>query len=121
MPEFIEDKKDERDLLEMALMNQGSSLASERIVSKELFNKENINQKTRLDANEISLVNRGFFISQFFAFKGYKEMAGMIKKYYEGIIEFRPSLEGLSRTEFVDVFKQELEQVVQEKQGFKIK
>jgi len=117
---MIEEKKTP-DFLKMLLMNQGSGMSHEKVVSKELFNKENINQKTRLDAQEIQLVNRGLWFAEYFKAKGYKKYGDMLQMFYTGTVEFRPSLDGLSRTEFVDIFRNELEQVKEEKQGIKIK
>lgn len=110
------------DFLKMLLLNQGSGVSGhEKVVSKELFNKENIQQKTRLDVSEIQLVNRGLWFADYFRAKGFKKYGNMLERFYTGTIELRPSLDGGSRTEFVDIFRNELEQVKEEKQGIKIK
>jgi len=114
---FDEQKDDRPGILDKIAsigQNQGKQL-HEKMMSRDLFNSTDIRQKTRLSVNEIILVQRGFFLADYFEEKGYSSYAKMLKSYYMGVLGLRPSLDGLSRDEFVKVLGKEIEQATVEK------
>ena len=106
----------ENDILEMALLNQPDQSAHGKVVAKEVFSDERMDQKTRLGVNEINLTNRGYFFSQYFKKKSMPKSSVIMDLYYKGIVSLRPSLDGLSREEFVNIFREEVRQLVNEGQ-----
>lgn len=115
-PLVNEERKSAVDPLERFISsNNQNKNEHEKVVAKELFNDKNIKQKTRLDVDEITLVNRGEWLADFAESKGYKEYANRIRSYYGGVLNLRPSLNGLSRAEFTKIFREEIDKLMQEK------
>lgn len=89
--------------IESALMDSGlDSGATTKLILKELFKEENLDQKTDLSGNEITALTRVFYIAQKLKIDG-------LKMLLDKFIRLRISKDRLGRKEFIDMLKGDID------------
>ena len=125
-----ETKKDEENKLreqflaskpvQEALTKLGDVMDSEgeqgvRFILTELFKNKNVKMMTDLTVEEINVVDRSLVYSSLFSDMGFTESKSILDKFYSELLGLRISKNRLSRLEYIEGFKIEQPQIIQER------